>query len=212
MGSSSAPVVVQRQLAQVHSVMQEVAAANDFTCARHASGQVSCWGRNNDGQLGRGHTDTSTTIELVSGLTNITQISAGPQHVCALDQSRKIFCWGRNDNGAIVQGAPSRVLTPYEVSYSFPTAVEVRNGQRHTCARTVTGDIYCWGSPGVGQTGHTQSGPARVPGVSNATSLSASVNGTCASVASGCLLLGNSLSGEAGDGYSNFPITPPVLY
>jgi|GEM_PF-1466069 len=215
MGSSSAPIVVRtptRAGALTDAV--EIAAANDFTCARHISGQVSCWGRNNYGQLGRGHTDTSTTIEFVSGLTDVTQISAGPQHVCALDQNHKIFCWGRNDNGAIAQGAPSRALTPYEVSYSFPTAVEVRNGLRHTCARTVFGEIYCWGRNDTGQTGHTQSGPARVPGVSNATSLSASVNGTCASVASGhAHCWGDSLSGEAGDGYSNlFPLPTPVLY
>jgi alpha-tubulin suppressor-like RCC1 family protein len=75
----------------------------NHTCALRTDGQVVCWGANNTGQLGYGHTDnigddelpdSAGTVEL-GGLA--TQIAAGANHTCAVLASRELICWGQNN-------------------------------------------------------------------------------------------------------------------
>ncbi len=39
------------------AVVTQIAAGNTFVCARTDTGDVYCWGRNANGQLGQGHTN-----------------------------------------------------------------------------------------------------------------------------------------------------------
>ena len=49
----------------------QVAAGNAHTCARLTSGDIRCWGRNESGQLGYGHTDSIGDDELPSSVGDV---------------------------------------------------------------------------------------------------------------------------------------------
>jgi alpha-tubulin suppressor-like RCC1 family protein len=101
-------------------------------CARFETGTIRCWGQNDHGQLGYGHTETLGTSHTPDGLrfypTNGREVAGGdlalPLDVparaladngrCALLEDRSLYCWGLNDQAAL--GLPNE----------FPAASERR--------------------------------------------------------------------------------------
>jgi alpha-tubulin suppressor-like RCC1 family protein len=81
---------------------------------------------------------------------------------------------------------PSFVMTASQVA-GISDVVQVVTSGSHTCARTLAGEIWCWGSAnqnalgdGTTENRHT---PGRVPGIDDATGLAAGGASTCAVVA-----------------------------
>jgi alpha-tubulin suppressor-like RCC1 family protein len=100
-------------LGPLRSALQ-VLAASARTCARLDNGSVKCWGRNNDGQLGLGDTQSRgneagemgtnlPTIDLGAGRT-VLQLSAGASHTCARLDDGSVKCWGYNVDGELGLG------------------------------------------------------------------------------------------------------------
>ena len=96
------------------AVVRSLSLGSNFSCALLDSGQVKCWGKNDYGQLGLGHTDsigdetgemgeTLSTVNLGTGRT-AKEVSSGRDHVCALLDNGTVKCWGRNDKGQLGQG------------------------------------------------------------------------------------------------------------
>ncbi len=137
----------------------EVTAGYDHTCARSEAGQVSCFGRNDEGQS----VDPVGTYQSVSAGLNFTcavdhlgevscwgdgmahgvesvngaeQVSAGAHHACALapDQLPVVQCWGDNLSGEL--GAGSDLEQGYH---------SIHAGGEHTCGLAETGQATCWG-------------------------------------------------------------------
>jgi cysteine-rich repeat protein len=79
----------------------EVAVGQGFYCVRLDDGGVRCAGYNKYGQLGQGHSEsTSAWLEDLPDTElgePAVQIEAGDWHVCALLQSRNVKCWGRGE-------------------------------------------------------------------------------------------------------------------
>src|SRR5262245_25142444 len=74
-----------------------VRAGGSFACALHDSGKVSCWGRNEDGELGDGTLTARSTPALVPGITDAVEITLGDTHACARRSAGEIVCWGQNE-------------------------------------------------------------------------------------------------------------------
>jgi alpha-tubulin suppressor-like RCC1 family protein len=106
---------------RVSSNFAEISAGSTFTCGRTAAGLTSCWGTNEQGQLGRtglGMSDVPLAVGLDSGRT-FTKISAGRFHACGVSSGDgAIFCWGFNSSGQLGDGTttdsprPVRVVEP----------------------------------------------------------------------------------------------------
>src|SRR5690349_20171990 len=73
-------------------------------CLLGADGAVHCFGANENGELGLGHTrpidpatDGYEAVNLGAGRT-ATQIGLGPQFSCALLDDATVKCWGNNSS------------------------------------------------------------------------------------------------------------------
>jgi len=81
------------------------------------------------------------------------QITAGASHSCALTGTGVAYCWGNNADGKVGIGLRSE-------SVGAPTRIvgdnmfkSISAGTSLTCALTVDGHAYCWGSGELGQLG-----------------------------------------------------------
>ena len=135
-----------------------VSAGKLHTCALDSTGQAYCWGRNSDGQLGDGSTNTSNVPVPVSGPPFIA-IAAGTSHTCGLTSAGVLYCWGKNDKGQLGTGNTASINSPTAVAGGLQFA-SVSVGENHTCG--VTKDpvtlspsplVYCWGDNQFGQLG-----------------------------------------------------------
>ena len=67
----------------LNSVVVAIASGSAHSCAILASGKISCWGLNANGQLGIGNTNDSSSAVIVSGISNAAAIAGGNGHSCA---------------------------------------------------------------------------------------------------------------------------------
>jgi alpha-tubulin suppressor-like RCC1 family protein len=192
-----------------------IAIGRESACALHAGGSVTCWGRNNFGQLGGGTTDASVASATVLGVTNAVAISSGQSHSCALLSSGIVKCWGRGTWGVLGDGFDVDRATPVVVS-GIGDGAAVSGGQSGTCAAMTDGTAKCWGYNSVGQLGDgtatNRLTPAEVATISNATSVTVGSFHSCALLADGTARCwgGNDL-GMLGDGTTtNSPLPVAV--
>jgi alpha-tubulin suppressor-like RCC1 family protein len=137
-----------------------VSAGADFTCGLATAGAIFCWGSNQFGQLGTGEVSfnvprTTLVPTVVSGGGSWTALASGGSHACALAATGRISCWGRNDDNNQLgdstfvshRGVPGAVKTSL-------TFVSVSAGAGTTCARTTSGEGWCWGGNAFGAVGN----------------------------------------------------------
>lgn len=200
----------------------EITARANTTCARLSDGRVQCWGDGMYGQLGIDIPVApmySTVPLVVAGVTSAQEVVLGDDFACARRTDGVVLCWGSDGLGQLGDGPGGTArVTPAPTS-AMPPAVELAAAAGHACARTMTGDVYCWGDNFGGQGGRDGfatpqlNSPTIVPGVSGATELAAGDNHTCARVAAGIVCWGDNPSGELGDGTLTPHFTPaPVVW
>ncbi|NVB43353.1 hypothetical protein G6O69_36345 [Pseudenhygromyxa sp. WMMC2535] len=95
--------------------VEQLALGGYHSCALLSGGEVSCWGQNQYGQLGLGHTHDIGDDELPedAGLVELggsaLAIAAGGAHTCALLENHDVRCWGYNDSGQLGLGHTANV-------------------------------------------------------------------------------------------------------
>ena len=131
----------------------------DHTCALDRDGRLTCWGRNDAGQLGV-H-DSALHRAIVAGGRRFEMASVGGRHTCALDTG-VVYCWGDNTRGQLGDGGAVSRSTPAPVD-SERRFARVTAGAQHSCALDVAGRAYCWGDNRWGQLGTGSRDTARAP-------------------------------------------------
>src|SRR5690606_3078985 len=125
------------------------------SCAVRSTGEVACWGLNEDGQLGNGASGEgifeATPVGVV-GLVDAVSVAAGNFHTCALRATGEVACWGAGRLGEL--GSPDALgaVEPLPIT-SLTDVVEISAGYTHTCARRASGEVACWGLNRYGQLG-----------------------------------------------------------
>ena len=142
------------------------------TCALGTSGQVSCWGYNQYGQLGAGDTltrgswifDMGVNLPLVnfgSGKTAVA-LAVGNQTSCAILNDGSVKCWGYNAYGQLgvgdtaVRGTSANHMGDNLPAVSLGTgrrAVKIAAGSLHSCAILDDQSAKCWGYGYYGELG-----------------------------------------------------------
>ena len=194
------------------TAVAEVRAGGRFTCARLVSGEITCWSAATaSGEQLPACTPLSTRppIEHASGL------AAGDLHACAI-VAGSAQCWG-DDRAEQVGTSAQSTREPCTVGERIASdVVELAAGTSHSCARTASGQVACWGSNQRGQLGggtkHRSTGqPTPVPSLPDAVSLAASHDHTCAIRRNGEVWCwGSNQRGELGDGGSEPAVGEPV--
>lgn len=143
-------------------------------------------------------------------------LSTGRSTSCAVLDDGTIRCWGSDlrDPGVGVRGGltpdlcidqsdnPRFDVSPRDVP-GIRDAVEVAVGDRHACARTKTGGVWCWGHGYNGQTG------SGLSALSNVVEVKAGMAHTCARLATGKVSCwGTNQFGELGNGGGRDSATP----
>ena len=151
----------------VGGTVRHLVAGAWHTCALLTTGAVRCWGRNDSGQLGLGHTrpigddesPASASDVSVGGPVLQLATSSTSQHTCARLESGAVRCWGRNAHGQLGQGHTHSIgddETPASVgsmNMGSDLVLQLATGAEHTCALLSPGVLKCWGRNESGQLG-----------------------------------------------------------
>ena len=148
----------------------DIALGLSHTCALHIDTSVSCWGSNQNGQIGAAinsrtiDTPVKVRTEDSSGnlvnLTSVKAISGGIYHTCALHQDTTVSCWGINSHPHTNQGpecsntATSRFRGIYNGNCAgkilvsetkeLNHVIQISSGGSRSCALLNSGTISCW--------------------------------------------------------------------
>ena len=188
-----------------------IAANRRHACALHETGTISCWGRNENGQLGNGTNTSSSATVQVAGITDATAITAGYEHSCALHQDGTISCWGHNENGQLGNGTNTSSSAPVQVA-GITDATAITAGYEHSCALHQDGTISCWGRNTHGQLGSGidtwfSLAQVQVADITDATAISTGDNHSCALRESGAISCwGRNWEGQLGNGQRGYDL------
>jgi Regulator of chromosome condensation (RCC1) repeat len=145
----------------------------------------------------------------VFGLIDVEVLAVGSGHACARTGAGELSCWGRGSKGQLGSGLWRDEVTPTRVALPASIAiVDVATADQHTCARTTTGDVYCWGGVNArGELGLVAKqgvyAPTRVPLPAGPTVVNVVVGNTssCALRSDGSVLCwGDNTRGQLGRG------------
>ena len=129
-----------------------------LTCGIMSDDNIYCMGRNYDGQLGIGSTDTQLTKLLPTMVTMPTvngnpltakQIALYTYGGCGILSDDKVYCWGPNYYGQLGIGSTDTSIKQYVPGIvTMPAgllAKQVATAQSAVCAIMSDDNIYCWG-------------------------------------------------------------------
>ncbi len=194
-----------------------IASGGKHSCVVRASGKVSCWGFNLDGQLGNGQTNARALAPVdVAGLTDATMITAGGNFSCAIRAGGSVVCWGGGLSGQLGGGSSTTRPQPTPVT-NLNDALAIAAGESHACAVRSAGRVVCWGDGASGQLGTGTTAPSNVPvivpGLEGVVGVAAGARHTCALRATGQVSCwGANGHGQLGNGAANAtPNASPVV-
>lgn len=223
--SISAPAAPngQRQIAEPTEIVglgqvSNVALATRYpsTCAVNRAGALSCWGFPPTPLL-----DNSTRApRVVPQFMPLRSVSVNSLEICGVTMDGRVQCTGRtNANGELGTGdttAVAGVATVVGLSSVAEVAVieDAETPAGSVCARTTTGEVWCWGANGSGQLGNaTRQGsvrPQQIQGLSSASQLTCGTAYCCALAASQVWCWGNNQWGQLGTG-NRLPMVSPAM-
>ena len=165
--------------------VSKITSGTYHTCALFTNGRIKCWGDNDDGELGLGHTsargnysnhmgDYLQYVDLgVDGVQDpllSDDLELGYRFGCAvLSTTGELKCWGNNEYATLgSENIISYGSGPDQLGDNLPI-VNLGTGRTvstlsnlgaysfHNCVILDNGDTKCWGNNFYGRLGHTTS-------------------------------------------------------
>jgi alpha-tubulin suppressor-like RCC1 family protein len=151
----TAPSIVAPQIR-----FRSVSLGSNHSCAVTTFDEVYCWGFNDFGELGDSSTAAATDPVRVAGGLHFKSVSARNSNSCGVSTDGQGYCWGYGDGGHLGTDSITKDCNPHPLGTgptlcaTSPVRVgmsqqlsEIVFGINGTCARTLAGQIFCWGTP-----------------------------------------------------------------
>ncbi|MFS7924460.1 putative chromatin regulator PHD family [Helianthus anomalus] len=132
-----------------------------------ALGDVFIWGEcTGDGVVGGGPHKASNCLGMKidsllpkalesAVVLDVQNVACGGRHAALVTKQGEMFSWGEELGGRLGHGIDSDVLHPKLIDSLSNTNIElIACGEYHTCAVTLSGDLYTWGEGHFGILGH----------------------------------------------------------
>ena len=186
-----------------------ISAGFAHSVALTSTGAVLAWGKNYNGNLGNGSTDSDVPVKVnLPAGTKVTAIAAGAEHNLAVTSTGAVLAWGYNAYGQLGNGGTGASDVPVNVSLPTGTNVTaVAAGALHSLALTSTGTVLAWGYNVDGELGDGSTTNSDVPVKVNlppgtkVTAVAAGGYYSLALTSTGAVLAwGYNADGELGDG------------
>lgn len=186
--------------------------SGSHSLALKSDGTVWSWGRNNSGQLGDGTTTDRWSPVQVSGLTNVTAISAGFSHNLALKADGTVWSWGLNTVGELGDGSTTQRLTPVQVS-GLSNVSDIFAGSGTSKAISADGTFWGWGALLGDGTSGTSTTPIESTINDDVAEVGAGGGHALARLANGIGIWawGSNASGQLGDGSTTIRTWPVAV-
>lgn len=114
----------------------QLAVGHRHACGIDPAGEVYCWGKGGDGQLGIGNADSATIVR--PGVTNVLAIDASNRVTCVVLAGGGARCWGSR-----YLGGPN--FDRYPNTVYVPGAKAVTTAVYAGCAIEANDTVTCWG-------------------------------------------------------------------
>jgi alpha-tubulin suppressor-like RCC1 family protein len=88
---------------------KSVSSGEHFTCGLTTTGDVYCWGANENSQLGTSAVSANSTPNKVYQISNALEITSGRDFACARISDGGVACWGRGDLGQTGDGIETKI-------------------------------------------------------------------------------------------------------
>lgn len=131
--------------------VKQVVAGDSFTCALKQDGKVTCWGKNDKGQLGRISAPFDPSPADVIGLNDIVSLGAGDDFACAMTTAGAVSCWGANDRGQLGRANGSQGWQVQSIDGVEKAVGQLTVAAKHACVLDTGNRMYCWGDNSSGQ-------------------------------------------------------------
>lgn len=142
-----------------------LASGTYHNCILGENGNVWCWGRNEEGQLGLGSYNdvqilpTQANTSGVSG-SKWTSLAAGAYTTCGIRNDGTAWCWGENTFGQLGNNSDQTSNLPVLVGTSGVSGsrwTAISPSADVTCGLRDNGSLWCWGSNADGLLGNNDS-------------------------------------------------------
>ena len=142
---------------------------SNSTCALLTNGEMKCWGRNLEGQLGISQRaapkdiigddadEVSASMPAISfpSFKKVRSINLGSATTCAVMIDGSVYCFGENSMGQCgIENSTPSIPNPVLAVMLDEKVIEMTLGQIHSCALTASGSTKCWGAGMYGQLGN----------------------------------------------------------
>lgn len=116
-------------------------------CAIKDDGSLWCWGRNAEGQIGLGGTQSAKTPMKVPVAGTWLDVAASSfSHTCGILAPSDLYCWGSQTSGATGNGVSGALAADLKSPQLIGTGwADVANGPDYTCGVKTDGSLWCWG-------------------------------------------------------------------
>jgi alpha-tubulin suppressor-like RCC1 family protein len=135
----------------------QACAGSAHTCALTQSGQVFCWGTDDQGECSGivGHYADVISPTLLDTQETFQAIGCGVHHTCAVLQGGGgVRCWGNNTYGQMGDGSEGQASGLHTVAFpSISNITSLAVGYQHACVIHEGDKVSCWGDSSFGQVG-----------------------------------------------------------
>jgi cysteine-rich repeat protein len=147
----------------------QIATGAEHACAVMLGGELRCWGRNDQGQVGLPGFNMVGDDELPSDVPPVNlgkgmvaeQVACGTDHTCVILGGGGVLCFGRDNAGQLGTPESMEVMVGDDEDPGTEMlvlldseAVLIHARFNHTCVAYNNGEVQCWGEGGSGRLGY----------------------------------------------------------